>query len=79
MVRNAEIKARCADAGRIRTWLQQQGADFKGTDEQVDVYFNVPAGRLKLRRGTVEHALIYYQSADTAATKESQVQLLPLS
>ena len=79
MVRNAEIKARCADAGRIRTWLQQQGADFKGTDEQVDVYFIVPAGGLKVRRGTFDRPLIYYQRADTAATKESQVQLLPLS
>lgn len=72
---NIEIKARCADAGFIRNYLQQHGADFKGTDFQTDTYFNVHHGRLKLRQGNIENSLIFYQREDKAGTKLSEVTL----
>ena len=46
---NSEIKARCADQEAVRQYLHEHGADFKGTDHQIDTYFHVPEGRLKLR------------------------------
>ena len=46
---NVEIKARCPDPERVRAILRQHGAEYKGLDHQVDTYFNVPQGRLKLR------------------------------
>ena len=55
---NVELKARCADPARVRTLLDGAGADFRGVDDQRDVYFEVPEGRLKLRRGTIERSLI---------------------
>ncbi|NDC79066.1 MAG: adenylate cyclase, partial [Chitinophagia bacterium] len=58
MVLNVEIKARCGDPSGIRKFLLNQGADFIGTDHQRDTYFHVPTGRLKLRRGNIENALI---------------------
>ena len=54
---NIEIKARCEDQGVIRQVLQEKQADYKGIDHQVDTYFIVPNGRLKLRQGTIENNL----------------------
>ncbi|MBL7709922.1 MAG: hypothetical protein JNJ86_12680, partial [Chitinophagaceae bacterium] len=63
---NVEIKARCADASFIRNYLLNQGAEFKGTDLQTDTYFNVTNGRLKLREGNIENALIWYERTNQA-------------
>ncbi len=57
---NIEIKARCDDPGRVRAALAARGARSAGTDHQRDTYFRVPAGRLQLRQGNIEKALIYY-------------------
>ena len=47
---NVEFKAHRENPERIREILTNEGADYKGRDHQIDVYFNVPKGRLKLRR-----------------------------
>lgn len=78
MIRNVEIKARCGNPSVIRSYLQQQGADFRGTDHQRDTYFQVPAGRLKLRQGNIENALIRYLRPDQAGPKTSEVTLCPI-
>ncbi|MEM1128423.1 MAG: class IV adenylate cyclase [Bacteroidota bacterium] len=74
---NIEIKARCADLALPRRVLRARGARFVGEDHQVDTYFKVPSGRLKLREGTVERALIYYQRPDQPGPKPSEVVLHP--
>jgi predicted adenylyl cyclase CyaB len=48
---------------------------FIGTDHQKDTYFNVPNGRLKLREGNIENALIYYNRENTSGMKQSDVIL----
>lgn len=75
---NVEIKARCNDASFIRNYLLTNGADFKGTDEQTDTYFNVPNGRLKLREGNIENNLIYYERTNQAGPKNSHFQLVKI-
>lgn len=70
---NVEIKARCEDLASIRTMLRQRGAEFVGEDHQIDTYFQVPDGRLKLREGTIERALIFYRRPDQAGPKPSDV------
>ena len=70
-----EIKARCADAQRVRDYLRTHGADFKGTDYQTDTYFQVLHGRLKLREGNIENTLVYYEREDQTAAKQSKVLL----
>ena len=72
---NVELKARCKDPARVRALLEAAGARFEGVDEQRDTYFKVPHGRLKLRRGTIERALIHYERPDAADLKLSQVTL----
>lgn len=78
MVLNVEIKARCGDPSGIRKFLLNQGADFIGTDHQRDTYFHVPTGRLKLRRGNIENALIRYLRPDQTGPKTSEVTLCPI-
>ncbi len=73
-----EIKARCAEPQRIRDALLARQADFRGVDHQVDTYFNTTRGRLKLREGRIENALIFYQREDQAGPKQSQVLLQPV-
>jgi len=64
-----EIKARCLDLARARSVLRFCKATFKGLDRQVDTYFRVPSGRLKLREGRIENALIYYKRANRKSSK----------
>ena len=75
---NVEIKARSADASFMRDYLVSHDAVFKGRDEQTDTYFNVPNGRLKLREGTIENNLIYYERSNQAGPKDSHFHLVKI-
>ena len=68
-----EIKARCSNPEKIKSILQNLNADFKGVDHQVDTYFKVPNGRLKLRQGNIENTLIHYHRPNQAGPKKSEV------
>ncbi len=72
---NIEIKAHSVRNDKIRSILKSKNADFKGTDHQVDTYFKVPEGRLKLRQGNIENSLIFYRRENTSQPKESDVSL----
>jgi adenylate cyclase, class 2 len=74
-----ELKARCADHARIREILQSKNARFVGTDHQVDTYFRVPSGRLKLREGNIENSLIFYSRPNQAGPKQSDVTMSAVS
>ena len=76
---NLEIKARCAHPEQVRGILRERQARFAGLDRQVDTYFRVLEGRLKLREGKIENALIYYQRPNEAGPKTSNVLLYPAS
>lgn len=73
-----EIKARSTHHEGQRRTLLEAGADFRGTDHQIDHYFRVPEGRLKLRIGTIERSLIFYRRPDQAGPKDSSVSLTRL-
>jgi adenylate cyclase, class 2 len=72
---NVEIKARCGDPQGVRSVLQGRSAEYKGLDRQVDTYFTVPRGRLKLREGNIENSLIFYERNNQAGPKDSNVSL----
>lgn len=75
MINIIEIKARCTNHTKIRDILLANKAFHKGTDRQVDTYFNTPQGRLKLREGEIENNLIQYLREDKEGPKHSQVSL----
>ena len=58
---NFEFKAPLRNEKHIRAALKQLRARFVGTDHQVVTYFCVPHGRLKVREGDIENALIFYE------------------
>ncbi len=72
---NIEIKARCAQPDAVRSFLSAQKAEYRGLDHQIDTYFKVRHGRLKLRQGTIENALIHYEREEKAGPKQSNVLL----
>lgn len=72
---NIEFKAKCSDIAAAENILLQRDPFFKGTDHQIDTYFNVSRGRLKLREGNIENALIHYERENTANSKSSHVLL----
>lgn len=74
---NFEFKAKCSDTDRLESLLKERAPLFIGTDHQIDIYFNVPNGRLKLREGTIENSLIHYNRSNTADAKQSDVTLYP--
>lgn len=72
---NVEIKAKSTNHDEIRELLKSKKADFQGTDHQIDTYFRVPKGRLKLREGKIENFLIHYSREDQEGPKQSNVTL----
>lgn len=68
---NVELKAQCNNFSFIREYLATQSADFKGTDIQIDTYFNAHNGRLKLREGNIENNLIFYSRENLPSAKNS--------
>ncbi len=75
---NIEFKARTAQPERVLAVLEQLGAESRGLDTQIDVYYRSARGRLKLRRGNIENSLIHYKREDQAGAKRSEVHLVDL-
>ncbi len=72
---NIEVKAKYDDHDKARSILKLHHADFKGTDHQIDTYFVVNCGRLKLREGNIENHLVFYQREDKGGPKQSDIIL----
>lgn len=72
---NIEFKAKCPNPNLIREIMKSKGAKFKGKDHQIDTYFNVLSGRLKLREGNIETSLIHYERLDQEGPKQSNILL----
>jgi len=73
-----ELKAKVNNLKAIGRNLTILGAKRVGAFRQIDVYFNVPKGRLKFREveGNNKAELIYYEREDTAGPKEGDVVVL---
>jgi predicted adenylyl cyclase CyaB len=74
---NIEIKAYCRRPQQAIEILENLDAVYKGKDHQIDTYFMVNEGRLKLREGKIENNLIYYKRDDQEGPKTSEVILYP--
>ena len=76
---NIEVKARCdnLDAAKTRAW--SLGARQQRDLEQIDTYFKVPTGRLKLRQINSEYAeLIAYHRANDPRVRLSAYMITPV-
>jgi predicted adenylyl cyclase CyaB len=75
---NFEFKARLNDEQRVREVLKRLHARFIGTDHQIDTYFRVPCGRLKVREGRLENALIFYRRSNVRRARQAAVEMMLL-
>ncbi|MHB2150140.1 class IV adenylate cyclase [Calditrichota bacterium LG25] len=79
MSQNIEIKAHFADLEKGRLKAEALGARFAGNDHQIDTYFKVERGRLKLRQSALSgNFLIPYLRPDDHSAKKSDYLLLPV-
>lgn len=74
-IKNFEFKAKVENAEDFEKKLQSLNPVFIGEDHQVDTYFIVEKGRLKLREGNIENALIHYQRENIVGAKQSDILL----
>ena len=74
---NIEIKARTEDHDTLSRCLAGMNADFRGIDNQVDTYFNVRDGRLKIREGNVENCIVFYTRETTSSPRKCDYSLVP--
>lgn len=74
-MKNIEIKAYSRDHDGLRHLLHARKAIAKGIDHQIDTYFTVPHGRLKLREGNIENHLIHYVRNNQNGPKASEIIL----
>ena len=77
-VLSIEIKTSIDNPEKIEAILKAKGAKYVGEDHQIDTYFLVDSGRLKLRQGKIENSLILYHRPESKDLKKSSVQLQKL-
>lgn len=79
--RNLELKVRVVDLGDVLARARGLGARDEGTRRDVDTYFAVPQGRLKLRQteGRPGGTLIAYRRADAPGSRHSHYRLVEVA
>lgn len=76
-MRNIELKARLADLEAARRVAVEVATERAGVQHQVDTYFHVAHGRLKLREIAGAGAqLVWYERPDEEGPKESDYRLV---
>lgn len=76
---NLEIKVRCPDLAAARERARRVATEVVGVDRQVDTYFRVPRGRLKLRESSLSGGqLIPYLRPDEVGARRSDYQVIPV-
>ena len=75
-----ELKAKVDDLDFLRKKLTGLKARHIGTFRQIDIYFDTPKGRLKLRETEGDHKaeLVYYERENIAGPKRSNVFILKI-
>src|SRR4051794_11233272 len=77
-MRNIELKVPVTDLAAVRALLPGLGAVPAGLLWQVDTYFLVPNGRLKLREAETAE-LIAYSRPDDVGARVSEYLLAPVA
>ena len=73
---NLEFKATVDSLAPLRQHLAVLKAEYSRKMHQIDTYFNVPKGRLKLREIEDDEAtLVYYERPDAAESRYSNYRL----
>jgi len=76
-----ELKAKVGSLEPFRKKIESLKAEYVGTFRQIDTYYEVPQGRLKLREteGKNKAQLVYYERPDVQSPKQAQVFIIELT
>lgn len=74
-IKNVEFKAKIDNIETYENRLLTLNPTYHGLDHQIDTYFFTAHGRLKLREGNIENALIQYDRDNVSGSKESNIVL----
>ena len=74
-IKNFEFKAKVENLEKYESKLLTLNPIYQGLDHQIDTYFNVQKGRLKLREGNIENTLINYDRENILGSKQSEIIL----
>lgn len=76
-MKNIELKIKLNDFKRVVSQLKKIGAKYINQLHQIDTYFNIKSGRLKIRNiNNKIFELIYYQRPNKKSSKISNYQIL---
>jgi CYTH domain len=78
MARNIELKARDPNPAHSLEVSLALGATDEGWLQQLDTYFRVADGRLKLREQDESAELIFYERTDEATERVSSYRIVPI-
>ncbi len=79
-LRNIELKARCRDLPAALAAAMKLSPRDAGEQHQIDTYFHVPHGRLKLREIVgIKSELIWYDRSNQAVSRKSDYRLTPIT
>ena len=79
-MKNLELKSKYTNMKKLRRLMLELGAEYQKTMHQIDTYFAVPKGRLKLREIDGETAqLVYYERADESASRYSNYSIVEIT
>jgi len=73
---NLELKIRVTSHQSLKKILEQIGAENKGMLNQIDVYYSVPNGLLKLRIENGNESLIFYNRNENDKNRWSDFEVL---
>lgn len=78
-MKNIEFKAYCPDLQAVRERLEEMGVPLDRRMRQVDTYFEVLSGRLKLREiDGGEAQLVQYDRPDESAVRACEYTVVPV-
>jgi adenylate cyclase, class 2 len=79
-MKNLEIKAKVNNLEKIESLFKQLGAKKIETMRQIDTYFQVKKGRLKLRKfSPTASKLIYYERVENSQQRWSNYYTFPVA
>ncbi len=74
-LKNIEFKAKIDDEKKMLSLIDKLSPEYLGEDIQIDTYYDISNGRLKLRRGNIENSLIFYKRNEERELKQSDIIL----
>ncbi len=79
-MKNLELKSKYADINKLCKLMRRLGAKYQKTMHQIDTYYVVKKGRLKLRETDGEASqLVYYERPDEGASRYSDYSIVKIA